>query len=168
MAADMKLIPWAPKQLTFPIEKYPTPQRLEDARQRTLLFEGIVEYGSVRKACEALGFNRSSVYLKASTDPEFGVAFKAARAMAVEMLYDECMDLADSMPTINDWGKTRLQIDTRMRVAGKLVEHLKDKPLIDNSVHNDNRQIIVSDQRRAQLQKRLQLLQESNESESRV
>lgn len=167
--------------LQYPIELYPTPQRLNDPEQRNALFEAIVEHGGVRKACEALRINRSSLYLYAATHPEFDTAFKAARKMAAEMMWDECIEIADDKTgdwmTVSDGRggtkqvpnqeviqRSRVRIETRMRVAGKLVEHLADKPMIEQNTYNDNRQIIVTDEKRAQLQERLKRLQQGSKN----
>jgi len=96
--------------------------------------------------------------------------------MVAEMLYDEANEIADD--SSQDWievpdgrggtkrvvdnecvQRSRLRIETRLRTAGKLVQHLKDGPAVQMNF-NDNRKIVVTEEKRTELQKRLARLQE--------
>lgn len=160
----MTLALYWPKQLTYPIEKWPTPARLDDPGQRTALFEAIIEQGSVTAACRHLGMSRTSVYMRSLTDRAFAADFLAIKRLAAEASVDEAKDIADNMPAfgLGYTGKAKVQIDQRLRVAGKLVEHFKDTPSTAINF-NDNRTVVVTEEKRKELQERLKRLQESNE-----
>jgi terminase small subunit-like protein len=111
-----------------------TKRRLDIAEERELFCEAIVEHGGVRKACEALGLHTPTVWTYAKNNAEFEGMVWAARMIAAEKLYDECIAIADdgSNDTYVDGNgltktdqdviaRSRLRIETRMRVAGKLI-----------------------------------------------
>lgn len=151
----------------LPAPKLSTKERLADADERSALFDAIIELGSVQRAAESLGLERRSIFRKSREDAEFEVELDAARAVAAEMRYEECMEIADT-PQIGETVKTmpdgkqeittgdmiahrKLQIDTRMRVAGKLLQHkYGDKPQTEVNISNAI-QLVCDEPTRARL-----------------
>lgn len=137
-----------PLQLTYPLHLLPTEQRLEHKSERDKLFEAIVSHGNVSKAAAAIGMVRQNIYRYSHEHKEFAQDFLIARAIAAEALYDECISIADDENL--DPRARHIRIETRIRVAGKLIPRLSDRP---PTVNIDNRQITVeaSDPERARL-----------------
>ena len=142
-------------QLTYPLHLWPTLTRLDSKSEREALFAAIIERGSVTKAAESLGMSRSMIYRYSRENKDFAREFLVARATAAEALYDECIEIADDNTL--DPRARHVRIETRMRVAGKLIPRLADKPT--QVTLNDNRTVIVSEEKRAQLQDRFKRLQ---------
>ena len=80
----------------------------------------IAEKRSVQGACAALGVHPFQVWREARRDPDIGAAVTAARENAADALFDECVDIADAVQDPASAQVAKLQIDTRLRVAGKL------------------------------------------------
>lgn len=149
-------------QLTYPKKLWPTQFRLDDERERETFLDAVTETGSVQKACKLVGMHRATVYRYANKNAEFAKQFINARAMAAEQHYDECIVIADD--EFLDPRDKHIRIETRMRVAGKLIQRLSDKPLAQINV--DSRSVIITEDKRASLQDRLsKLLLKDSETE---
>lgn len=118
----------------------PTPSQtssLDSPESRQALFDAIVEHKGIKPACRALGIPASKVFLKARVDPKFQDQLRAAQATNLERLVDECIEIADNA-TKDTWAVARLQIETRMRIAGKLIPAIYgDKPATQVNVQTN-------------------------------
>lgn len=104
----------------------PTVTEILDSDEGREQFFDAISDGGIRKACRKLGLNRASVYRYAEFNPDFKEAFDKVKAISAEILWDECIEIADD-PKLDPRDK-HVRIETRMRVAGKLIPRLADRP----------------------------------------
>jgi len=138
-------------QLTYPIERWPVPYRLQHPEQRNSFFHTMWEKGSLTAACEALGMARGSVYRHATLNPDFKSELDAACDYLYQCLRDDAIRIADEGYSTIDGDHVkasllRTKVDARLRVAGM------HRPANVN-VNVDNRQVNVTttDAERARL-----------------
>lgn len=144
-----------------------TPERLDDPLERDKLWTAIVEHGSVNKAAKALGLVKPAIYLKARKDEAFAAELLAAEATNLRQLVDECIEIADSTDK-DAWGIARLRIETRMRLAGKLIPHIYgDQPSTKVDIHNVVG-IVCDEKQRAKLIEQRSRLMLANQTGSNV
>jgi hypothetical protein len=144
-----------------------TMQRLDDPTERELLWEAIVEEGSVNKAASKLDLHRPSIYLKAQKDEQFAAELLAAEATNLRQLVDECIHIADDssqdlaghdkggnpIPNTEFIQRARLRIETRIRLAGKLIPHIYGDKAAQVNVqsHTTVQAVIVPENQRQSL-----------------
>jgi hypothetical protein len=141
-----------------------TSQRLKDPAQVAALCEAIVDHGSVGKAIAALGLVRSEVFLALSKDEALRKQVWEARAVLAEMLWTECIEIADEAsqdstvdakgrirPNWDNINRSKLRIETRMRVAGKMLPRIYGElPSTQVNVQN-NIGLVCDEETRARL-----------------
>jgi hypothetical protein len=98
-----------------------TAQRLSDPAEQAKLCEAIIEHRGVKRAAEALGLSESMLWVYLARNEEVRKLVWEARAVLAEMLWAECIDIADGP---DDPRKAHIRIDTRMRCAGKMLPRI--------------------------------------------
>lgn len=125
--------------------------RLRDPEEVARLCELIAQRRGVCGACAVFGVHPYQVWREARRNPEFETALFAARQDAADALFDECVDIADAATDPAAAQVAKLQIDTRLRVAGKLrQERYGDGPGTQVSIHNQTA-IVCDEETRAKL-----------------
>jgi hypothetical protein len=123
-----------------------TTERLSDEAERQRFFETVLDTCDVTKACEKLRLHKSTVYAWFSKHPELDRQFRSVRGVMAEMQWDECNRIVDEATAEIRKARdkkdrqaliaaVRLQVETRMRTAGKRVAHLADRPLAEVNVN---------------------------------
>lgn len=112
---------------------------LATEEQREEFCNAVVEHGSVRAACSALGLHHPSVFYLARKDADFGGLLTSAWAACLEADYAECKELTDQCPPDKAAVmKCRMQVDTRMRMIGKLLPAIYgERPNAQVNVQNN-------------------------------
>lgn len=138
-----------PYQSTAPARS--TKERLADADERSALFDAIAEHGTVVAACEALGLSRTGTFRLAANDPDFRAQFNEARGVAWDMRIDKASALIDAA-TVENWQLTKFQLDSQLRIAGKLLpKTYGDTPAAAVTVNNQVVQLVCDEPTRARL-----------------
>jgi len=97
--------------------------------------------------------NPETIYRWQDEDSEFSKMLTSAREKGAEPMADECVRLTDDCGlTHEEVGRTRLRIQSRMWLAGKLNRRFADKPG-DVNIRTAV-QVVVSQERQAELQER--------------
>lgn len=138
-----------PKALSYPIERWPVPYRLNNPEQRNAFFEAILEEGTLTAACEKFGMARGSVYRHAAQNAEFKAELDAVCDSLFRVLQEDAIRIADeSFRTIRDPIKAALSRGTweaRLRVAGQ------HRPPVQVNVDNRQLTVTTTDPERARL-----------------
>lgn len=147
----MQLAVYWPKQLTYPIERWPVPARLSNLEERKRFVEALVNEAGIRGACRAMGMAHGSVYRYLAQNKDFKAEVYAVCEFLPLILQEEAREIADA--ALNDPRRSepsfssliRTKVDVRMRTAGH------HKTNVEVNVDNRTQTINVSDPERAKL-----------------
>jgi hypothetical protein len=146
------------------------PAKLDDPKTRERFLAAILARQGIKEACRSvgLGATQTFLYLSKPENHEFKLAADEARRAVGDVLFDECIQIADNTKvdtvTIKDdkgrprvypnhaaVARSRLQIDTRLRIAGKLrPKEYGEQPMV--AVTNQSLNVVCDEETRAQIQ----------------
>ena len=137
-----------PKQLTYPIERWSVPRRLDNEDERERFFDAVLTQGSLVAACQKMGMARGSVRRYRDNNPEFESRLQSVFEDLYHDLGFQAIKLADDAradgrPEMSSL--VRNQIDARLRVRGY------HKPNLEVNVDNRTQTVVFNDPEREKL-----------------
>ena len=148
-----------------PTDRLSTKERLSTPEGRAEFFDALAESNGVKPTAQALGLHAPTIFLMARDDKQFEKELLSALSVAMWGAVDECLAIADDSSrdhkTISDGHggttevvdneaiqRSKLRIDTRLRIAGKLMPRIfGDTPNTQVNIQNNTAVICNEEQR---------------------